>query len=138
MATHPATKLEDPGVRAALAAFQKMDLVCSFGPSFFLGQLGEFVRERCPLPQEELPVVEVTLVDGETLDVCHIEAVSPRWVVFAVPEAARSKTMATEFVPYELVRRVRIRSRNPKDVAMGFAQSSPPDVVTESSEGRLP
>lgn len=116
-------------MRAALAALQKMDLLCSFGPSFFLGQLREFVRERCPAVEEELPEVEVTLVDGETLNVCHISAVAPRWVVFAVPESPRSRTMATEFVPYELIRRVRIRSRNAKEVVVGFAQSSPPQVL---------
>lgn len=48
----------------AATAFARADLACTFGPSFFLGHLGRFVRDHCPDPKENLPVVQVHLADG--------------------------------------------------------------------------
>ena len=44
---------------AAMAAFARSDVACPFGPSFSSGQLGRFVRDRCPDPNEHLPVVQL-------------------------------------------------------------------------------
>jgi hypothetical protein len=65
------SELETPAAgeneRAHVAtAFVGADLACAFGPSFFLGHLGHFVRDRCPDPKENLPVVHAYLADGET------------------------------------------------------------------------
>jgi hypothetical protein len=76
-----------------------------FGPSFFLGELGRFVRDHCPSPEEHLPMVQIRLADGQTLDPCHIVGVSAHWVVLAVRDAAgRQEDMAIELVPFEMVR----------------------------------
>jgi hypothetical protein len=115
----------------AATAFTRADLACTFGPSFFLGQLGRFVRDRCPDTKEYLPVVHLHLADGETLDVCHIIGVSPRWVMLAVRDAASHRDgMAIEIVPFEIVRRVCIRIRRAAEGASaGFAQTRSPEIV---------
>ena len=114
----------------AATAFMRADLGCAFGPSFFLAHLGRFVRNHCPDPKENLPTVNVHLVDGETLDVCHIIGVSPRWVMLAVRNAASHRDgMAVELVPYESVRRVGIGTRHVEGSSIGFAQTQPPEVI---------
>ncbi len=113
------------------ALFARADLACAFGPSFFLGHLGRFVRDRCPDPKDNLSEVQLHLADGETLHLCHIIGVSPRWVVLAVHDAtSRGDGMAIELVPYEIIRRVCIRTRRAAEgAAPGYAQTRPPEVV---------
>lgn len=112
-------------------AFLRADLGCPFGPSFFLGHLGRFVRDRCPDPKENLPRVQVHLVDGEVLDVCHIIGVSPRWVMLAVRDPTNhSDGMAVELVPYEAIRRVGIGTQRAETASIGFAQKRPPEVIS--------
>jgi hypothetical protein len=114
----------------AATAFTRADLACTFGPSFFMGHLGRFVRDRCPDPKENLPLVQLRLADGETLDVCHIIGVSPRWVMLAVRDAASHQDgMAIELVPYELVRRVCIRTRRAEGASIGFNQTRSPEII---------
>lgn len=112
-------------------AFISADLGCPFGPSFFLGHLGRFVRDRCPDPKENLPLVEVRLADGETLEICHIIGVSPQWVMLAVRDPANHRDgMAVELVPYAMIRHVRIGTRRTGGPSMGFAQEHPPQIVS--------
>lgn len=114
----------------ATKAFARADLACTFGPSFFLGHLGRFVRDRCPDQKENLPLVQVRLADGDTLDVCHIIGVSPHWVMLAVSDpASHHDGMAIELVPYELIRRVCIRTRHGEGTSIGFAQVRSPEIV---------
>ena len=116
----------DPSV----AAFLRADVTCAFGPSFFLGQLGRFVRDRCPEATENLPLVQLRLADGQTVDVCHIVGVSPRWVMLAVrDEGSQRDHMAIELVPYELIRRVGIATRRGDTASIGFSQARPPDII---------
>ena len=115
----------------AATAFTSADRACTFGPSFFLAQLGRFVRDRCPDPKENLPVVQVHLADGESLDVCHIIGVSPRWVMLAVRDTLSHRDgMGIELVPYEFIRRVCIRTRRKADGAsVGLQQIQSPEIV---------
>lgn len=116
--------------RAQSAAFVRADLACAFGPSFFLGHLGHFVRDRCPEPTENLPLVQVRLADGETLDICHIIGVSPQWVMLAVHDDTNQRDgMAIEFVPYEQIRRVGIATRGSAAASIGFSQPQPPAII---------
>lgn len=122
----------DEAARAdAAAAFARADCTSTFGPSFFLGQLGRFVRDHCPSPEEHLPMVEIRLADGQTLDLCHIVGVSPRWVMLAVRDAAarQQQEMTIELVPFEMVHGVRIRARHAEGGTVGFAQHHPPTVI---------
>jgi hypothetical protein len=122
---------EDEGIEQTESALTGADLACAFGPSFFLGHLRRFVRDRCPDPQERMPIVQVYLAGGETLDLCHVMAVSPRWVLLAVRDAvSHPDGMAVEVVPYELIRHICIRTREAGGPPIGFAQTSPPKIMT--------
>ena len=126
------TRSEDEPERLeAASAFTRAELACTFGPSFFLGHLGRFVRDRCPDPKESLPVVQVYLADGDALDVCHIIGVSPRWVMLAVRDAtSHGDGMAIELVPFELIRRVCIRTRRAESSSsIGFNQARAPEII---------
>lgn len=94
-----------------------------FGPVFFLGQLGAFVRERCPEPGEGLPVVEIHVADGEVLDLCHVMGVAPAWVALAVNDLEARENeprMRTELVPYARIVQVTVRSSRAEKPDMGF------------------
>ena len=102
-----------------------------FGPEFFLTHLRSFVRERCPTPADALPLVQVHLGSGEVLDLCHVVAISDRWVALAVREEARGAAemrMHTSLTPYELICRVEIRDRAAGASRMGFNLAHEPDV----------
>ena len=114
----------------AATAFIRADLACPFGPSFFLGHLARFVRDHCPDPKEDLPVVQVHLADAATLDVCHIIGVSPRWVMLAVRDAASHRdNMAIDIVPYALIQRVSIRTRHTESASIGFSETCTPAII---------
>ena len=108
-----------------------------FGPAFFLEQLGGLIRDRCPSPAEGLPGVELHLVDGEVLDLCHVIGVAPSWVVLAVNERDRPSTaprMRTELVPFACITRVTIRTARDEAHHIGFDASHRPLVIEQSSE----
>ena len=91
---------------------------------FFLGQFGAFVREKCPEPDEALPVVEIHLTDGAVLDLCHVMGVATAWVALAVndPEAREEvPRMRTELVPYACIVRVTVRSCRAGKPGIGFS-----------------
>jgi hypothetical protein len=98
---------------------------CAFGPTFFVGQLGRLVRERCPDPQEGLPSVQLHLHDGERLDLCHVIGFAPYWVALAVRENG-SDAMRTELVPYGSIARVTIGAPRGRGTRVGFDQSHAP------------
>lgn len=107
-----------------------------FGPSFFVSQLAPFVRDRCPSPEEGLPRVLIHLTGGELLDVCHVMALSPRWVALAVfDEDAR---MRTELVPYGSIARLAICAprASADDRKVGFRQATGPTVIDRGTSGR--
>ena len=111
-------------------SFHAADVACAFGPSFFVDHLRQFVRDRCPDPAEHLPLVRLRLADGDTLNVCHIISVSPRWVMLAVRDAANhGDGMALELVPFESIRRVGIVTRRAGEGSIGFVQTHTPTLV---------
>lgn len=112
------------------SAFARADLSSAFGPSFFLTCLGRFVRDQCPDSRESLPVVELRLGGGETLVLCHVIGVSPRWAMLAVLDTRDHRGgMAVEFVPYELICGVSIRTREGEGSSIGFSQTSEPEIL---------
>jgi hypothetical protein len=109
-----------------------------FGPGFFVGTLAGFVRDRCPDPAEGLPVVELHLVDGEALDLCHVIGLTPAWVALAVNETDQQPsvgTMRTELVPYDTIHRVTIRTVRHGTSRHGFDLSH---EVVAAGAGRTP
>lgn len=118
------------GDQPADAAFARADEAFTFGPSFFLGHLGRYVRDHCPSPDEHLPNVQLRLADGQTLEVCHIAGVSPRWVMVAIRDAAHQNEMAIDIVPYHMVHGVRIRSHHADTATVGFDHGHSPAVIS--------
>lgn len=123
------TVVEDS--ESAEAAVEKLlaaqALRCPFGPAFFVSQLRNFVRDRCPDPSERLPLVKVRTVDGVTLNVCHIIGLAPLWVALAVyDEHDPGRPMRTEIVPYNTIVRVSICEIRPGGQQIGFSQSRQP------------
>ena len=103
-----------------------------FGPAFFLEHLGGLIRDRCPSTAEGLPGVELRLVDGEVLDLCHVIGVASSWVVLAVNERDRPSTaprMRTELVPFACIIRVTIRTARDDAHRIGFDASHRPLVI---------
>lgn len=112
------------------AAFAAADRAYAFGPGFFLSYLGRLVRDRCPDSTEHLPTVQILLGDGETLDLCHVIGVSEHWALLAVRDGnSHATTMAVDVVPFQLIRRVCIRTRRAEGGAVGFAHSYAPEIV---------
>lgn len=109
----------------------------AFGPVFFLTHLRAFVREHCPDPAEGLPAVELALVDGTRLRLCHVIGVAPAWVALAVfdENSAGERMMRTEFVPYASIARIGIRPPRGEGPDIGFLQSGPPAILGERSAG---
>jgi hypothetical protein len=122
---------EESGARPEVAeAFARADHACTFGPSFFIGYLGNFVRDHCPEATEPLPLVELRLASGETVSLCHVVGVSPRWVMLAVPRSgSHGSGMRIELLPYELICSVCIRPRETGSGAIGFDQIRAPEVI---------
>jgi len=97
------------------------DVRCAFGPSFFRGQLAALVRDRCPEESERLPRVTLWLGDGETLEVCRIAGVSPRWVALAVRgQSKHGEAMPLVLAPYEAIARVRVADPQADHPSIGF------------------
>jgi hypothetical protein len=116
---------------AAAELLSQLSLRFPFGPAFFVSHLGAFVRDRCPNPEEHLPLVEVHLQNGELLRVCHVIGLSPRWVALAVREGEKAGgAMRTELVPYEVICRVTIRPIQPGRQVAGFGQADIPPFFT--------
>lgn len=116
-----------------------IDARVPFGPGFFLTHLRAFARDRCPDPSEALPLVEIHLDNGLTLDVCHVIGVTPFWVVLAVREAksARERPMRTELVPYVTIARVTIRPLPPGEAHIGFDREHQPLVIETASPEKI-
>lgn len=115
------------------AALVEASLHHPFGPAFFMTQLRGFAGEKCPDPALERPVVEIHLGDGETLDLCHIIGVTPSWVALAVQDGDGDETprrMRTEFVPFDVIARVTLRSSRPESPHLGFEHGRVPRVLS--------
>ncbi len=109
-----------------------------FGPAFFASHLGAFVRDCCPKPEEALPVVELHLMSGEVIDVCHVIGLARQWAAVAAfdeREGAAPGAMHTELVPYAAILRVTIRPAPRGGKRVGFFRDAMPAIV---SDERLP
>lgn len=112
-----------------------------FGPTFFLTQLGAFIRERCPPPAEVLPVVEIHLMTGDVLDVCHVIGLAPSWLalaVFDLRDGGDPPAMRTELVPYGAILRVTIRAAAPGGKRVGFFTANRVPVMLNGGAASAP
>ncbi len=95
-----------------------------FGPEFFTTVLAESVRAECEGRPEAVPVVELHLADGYTLDLCHIPGITPQWMAaHAYRDRETCAEMDLLFVPYGLIARVTVslwhRSQRPVGFQLG-------------------
>lgn len=118
---------------AVRESFARWDAALVFGPSFFMRQLGAYIRDRCPEASEVLPFVHVRLTNGESLDVCHVIGLSTRWVALATYRES-SSGMATELVPYECITRITIEPGQAEGARIGFQQKTPPTLEETAEE----
>jgi hypothetical protein len=117
--------------RSEAAALIAVDRTCTFGPSFFLGHLGRFVRDHCPDPKEHLPLVQIRLDNAMILDPCHIVGVSARWVVLAVHDTTSHPAgMVIEIVPFQHIQGVRIHTHRIEGPPVGFSQGHSPTIIS--------
>lgn len=123
--------------RKLARAYSAADRGASFGPSFFVRQLGALVRASCPTAQERVGIVELHLLGGEVLEVCHIISLTPAWVALAVFDELRQgdggQSMRTELVPYGCIARVTISSQVRSTGRIGFGQDHQPDLSLQQS-----
>jgi hypothetical protein len=98
-----------------------------FGAGFFLRQLAAFVQESCSV-SPGLPLVQIHLIGGEMLDLCHVIAIAPGWIALAVHDAAGEREVRTELVPYALVMRVTIRPSQ-EGSRIGFDSTRAPEIL---------
>lgn len=118
--------------RKAMKELAAADQRVSFGPLFFMQNLRGLVRDRCPEPKEGFPSVQIHLMDGQALEICHIIGVAPNWIALAVHEeehAERPAPLRTEMVPYHLIARVSIESNRHEGAhPIGFNAKNEPEV----------
>jgi len=121
--------------RQVARAFAATDRQVCFGPTFFLSHLGAFVRASCPSPGERIGVVDVHLLGGEVLEVCHVVSLAPGWVALATFEGGRGagEVMRTELAPYALITRVSVRSEARASGRIGFEQENAPQVYAQGA-----
>ena len=121
--------------RKAMKELAAADQRVSFGPFFFMQNLRGLVRDRCPEPSEAIPTVQIHLMDGQILEICHIIGIAPNWIALAVHEdehSERRSPLRTEMVPYHLIARVSIESnRHEGSHPIGFSAQNEPQVYGE-------
>ena len=104
-----------------------------FDSDFYATVLPDLIKSECAAEPGSVPVVELRLSDGTTLDVCHILALGPGWLAAACyssdgPPAA----LTTEFVRHELVMRITVSMQGaPARHQLGF------DVSRNSAARRI-
>lgn len=92
-----------------------------FGPAFFASALHARVRAQCDEHPEGVPVVELHLADGTTLDVCHIPVLEAPWLAAQVyRDRETCEDMDLVFVPYGLIMRVTIAVWHRSQRPIGF------------------
>lgn len=117
----PARDSEEPGLPAGPP----------FGPEFFATVLAARVHAACDGHPDGVPVVELHLADGMTLDVCHIPAIERQWLA---AEVYRDKETCEEmdlmFVPYAFLTRVTVSMWHRNQRPIGFRLETPREHVS--------
>lgn len=97
-----------------------------FGPAFFATVLADRVRAACEGQPDHVPVVELQLADGLTLDLCHVPGTGPQWAaVQAYRDRETCEEMDLVFVPYALITRVTVSMWHPNQRPIGFQLTAP-------------
>jgi hypothetical protein len=123
-----------------------------FDSAFYQAMLPDAVKQQCQTVPGQVPVVELHLADGTTLDLCHIVALAPTWLaVVYFHNPAEGDEVEQAFLPYRLVQWITL-SAHPSHVRhIGFdversvaatqralvaPEASAPGAASESAEDR--
>lgn len=109
-----------------------------FDRTFYRGALPERVEQQCAMKTGQIPVVELRLADGATLDICHIVHLAEPWFAVAYyRDAANCDDMDLVFLPYQAVTRVALSMHDPRSRRLGFKLEHEPGPlpVTPVLEG---
>lgn len=134
MNEEPRTEMEAPGASDEQDLSRLLAVGPPFGPAFFATILADRVRAACEGQPDHVPVVELQLADGLTLDLCHVPGIEPQWLA---TQAYRDRETCDEmdlvFVPYALIVRVTVSMWHPNERPIGFqlAGSPAPAAGTE-------
>ncbi|MBF8266552.1 MAG: hypothetical protein HW388_60 [Dehalococcoidia bacterium] len=99
----------------------------AFDASFYREVLPDRVTKECHGQPDAVPVVNLHLATGRTLDLCHAVHLADTW--FAVQHFRDAKTCAdmdVAFLPYELVSMVTVSLHHPTSRRMGFSVGERP------------
>lgn len=102
-----------------------------FGPGFFSTAFRERVGKLCKERPGDATVVLVQLADGRVLDLCHIELLTPLWMMAAVfRDGSDCREMDTALVPYEMITRITLSRRKATKRRLGFQLEKSTAAVT--------
>ena len=83
--------------------------------------LRDRVRSACDGHPQLVPVVQLHLADGMTLDVCHIPALDPQWLAAQFyRDMETCEEMDLMFVPYGPITRVSVSMWHRSQRPIGF------------------
>lgn len=103
-----------------------------FDAKFYQAVLPESVQQHCSATPEHVPVVELHLPDGTTLDVCHIETLADTWfAVVYFRNLMAGDDVDRAFLPYPLVQWITVSAHPPHVRRIGFdvARSAAATVI---------
>ncbi len=92
-----------------------------FDGQFYQAVLSEAVRQQCQMSPGHVPVVELHLADGSTLDLCHIVSLAPTWFAVAYfRNPAEGDEVEQALLPYPLVQWITLSVHPPHLRPIGF------------------
>jgi hypothetical protein len=98
-----------------------------FDRQFFSTILPEHVRAEVAANPGRVPVIELYLMSGAVLDLCHVVRLADTWVAVArFCHDDRQDDTDITFLPYGTIARVSLSTRDEKEREIGFSTSYPP------------
>jgi hypothetical protein len=100
-----------------------------FDAEFYRATLPDMLRTQCEGRPEMVPVIELHLANGRTLDVCHILHLGSDWMACAYFRAVETcDDMDVAFLPYGLVGMITLSLHPLSTRRLGFSVSQAPTV----------
>ena len=106
-----------------------------FDADFYRKVLPERVTEQCHGHPGDVPVVNLHLANGRTLDLCHVAHLADTWVaVQYFRDTETCDDMDLAFLPYELVTMVTVSLHHPTSRRIGFRLGEQPSLPEAGEE----
>ncbi|HEX5166307.1 MAG TPA: hypothetical protein VFV93_12975 [Thermomicrobiales bacterium] len=98
-----------------------------FDRQFFAAILPEHVRAEVAANPGKVPIIELFLLSGAVLDLCHVVRLADAWVAVAhFCHEDRYDDTDIAFLPYGTITRVSLTMRDAKEREIGFSTSHTP------------